>query len=133
MTKQITAADLIREVRAVASERPDFVYAEQEGYSPTTGCSYLGAAIGNADGEGCIMGQALGRLEFDMEALGAWEEDRTGKPGGGTGVRSLLERFGIPAERNESGWLGLVLGKQDHGGSWSEAVAVADELHPIHA
>lgn len=130
MTKQITASDLIREVRAVAEEHPDFTYAAQAGYDPTAGCSYLGVAIGNTDGKGCIIGQALERLEFNMEAVKEWE---LSEPGWGTSVFDLMEHFQIPTTYAEKNWLAGVQSSQDHGESWGFAVKSTDAAYKLSA
>lgn len=125
MSKQVTAADLIRSVRAVADERPEFVYADQAGFDELgAGCSYVGPAIGNRDGEGCIVGRALERLDFDMEEVAEWEN--SSRSDGGSGIESLVDQFSIPGQPAEVGWLKRVQAGQDAGESWGAAVDEAD-------
>lgn len=130
MTAQITASDLIREVRAVAEEHPDFTYANQEGYDPRVGCSYVGAAIGDHEGRGCIVGQALERLEFNMEAVKGWELSEASE---GTSVTDLMGHFQIPATYAEKNWLAGVQSSQDHGESWGFAVKSTDAAYKLSA
>jgi len=122
MSNLITASDLIREVRAIASERPDFHYTYQEGAG--LDCSYVGVEIGNRTGEGCIVGQALARLDFDMGSVAEWESN-----GGscGTTVFQLIDAYAIPHSREEANWLVWVQRRQDIGDSWAEAVETANK------
>lgn len=72
MTKyDFTLEDLRREVLALADERPDFVYTEQDCRKERDAvpCSYTGALLGSIEGEACIFGQALTRLGVPQEVL----------------------------------------------------------------
>lgn len=129
MSVDYTAADLICEVRAVAAERPDFVYSSQSGASIME-CSYFGQAIGDPTGEPCIVGQAFKRLggapEGLLEAEGSESLDDAFL---GTGIGYILERFEIQRTTEQAKWLAAVQRAQDTGDSWRFAVEHADEVH----
>jgi len=124
----LTIPAIIAEVRKVAAERPNFVYAEQpervalvERMGTINGnleCSYLGAfnveTGAEPVGEGCIVGQALKRLGVNDGHL----RDHEGRSASSV-VASLTGNY------KGSGWLNLVQSGQDGGLSWAEAVAGA--------
>lgn len=118
-----TSKELIEEVRKIAKENPDFVYAKQEGRDTDDKCSYFGRAIGVGLGTPCIVGQALKNLEVDTSALKVYEEEVLGIQ-----IGDVLERELLNVEYNDSelNWLNRVQFSQDIMGSWSEAVSYAD-------
>lgn len=121
MTKTITAADLIREVRIIAAERPDFAYADQPGGDGT--CSYFGRSTSDHTGQPCIIGQAFKRLGYEPEGLRFGELNEGQNPN----INTVIQTWSIPASTPESMWLGRVQRKQDHGDNWGTAVANADD------
>ena len=107
-----TSADVVAQVRALAQERPDYVYQRPLG-NPETECSYLTGA----DGQGCIMGQALTRLGVSIEALSTIE---------GENVMAALPRLAVRTTPSDGWWLRAVQEQQDHGSTWGQAVRRAD-------
>lgn len=123
-TETITASDVIREVRLLASERPGFNYLSQRpNPSNTLGCSYIGRAVGDRTGEGCIVGQALVKAGVDFEKLAEVEI-----ASGNLGVDGMLLRLKIESTSTERMWLRRVQRKQDLGDAWSTAVEYAEEM-----
>lgn len=114
----VTTQDLINEVRKIAKEKPDFVYATPF----TKGCSYFGRQIGDPTGQCCIMGQAFKNLNIDTSNI-----DET--PVGVSTVGDLILSEAIPVTYlNESQveWLDNVQRLQDEGFPWGEAVSSVD-------
>lgn len=120
-----TSKELIEEVRKIAKENPDFVYAKQVGRTTDDNCSYFGRAIGDGLGTPCIVGQALKNLELDISALEIHEVQ-----GLGIAIGVVLERelLGIAYTETDRRWLDRVQFSQDLMGSWGEAVEYADKL-----
>lgn len=127
---QTTAKELIEEVRKIAKENPDFVYAKQEGRTNDDNCSYFGRAIGDETGTPCIVGQALKNLEVDTSALKEYEVLSIGSAIGDVLARELVAVEYTDSERQ---WLDRVQYSQDIMGSWGEAVVYADKLGVVHA
>jgi hypothetical protein len=116
-------ADVIREIRALAAERPDFIYRQPV---PGEGCKYVhrrssGTVIPN---EGCIVGQACARLGWIPPE--EWE---------GTSAVRLLDLPRDPDTARpitpEGDWITEVQAAQDGGNTWADAVAQADENMPL--
>lgn len=124
MSANYTAADLIREVRAVAELAPDFNYRDQ-GVDDSLDCSYFGRNIGDPSGEACIVGQAFTRLGGAPDGLAEYELNPEGTD---TGIISVLKRFKIEHTRAESRWLEATQHNQDRGYAWGLAVEQADIL-----
>lgn len=109
-----TSADIVREVRRLAAERPDYVY---EG-GDDAGCRY-----DRAGGEsGCIIGEALaalGLVQGELEALG-YETVRA--------ALDILAECGLVGHLDESsvGFLEHVQRAQDKRLPWDAAVRVGD-------
>lgn len=117
-----TVKDVVREVRRLAEEKPDFVYTEQEGCDNNLGACYYASADGQGNGAGCIVGQALGRLGVSQKAL----EDLDGVEG--AAVFTVLPTI-IPVAPDDGGmlnWLSDVQTGQDIGYQWGTAVKSAD-------
>lgn len=123
----ITVENVVREVRMLATEQPDFIYTsqpERAELSPSTGqCSYLGAVQYQPGGHACIVGLILTRLGVPNETLQHLEGD------GASGVVCTLTGVGLSRDATSTPlmtWLDDVQAKQDWGMSWAEAVAHAD-------
>lgn len=119
-----TATELIKEVRKIAAERPDFVYGKQGLFSPDT-CSYFGRDVGDESGSPCIIGQALKNLGVDTSRLKQAEDEYDDN----TGIASALdaEYIELAYTDREALWLSQVQTKQDNGDTWAESVAKADK------
>lgn len=111
--------DVVRKVRELAEEAPDFVYTK----GPTHidgiwngGCKY---APDEQNPKGCIIGAALSALGVDTAGGGfdAFE---------GLGVTALLRRIHLEPSEHQGRWLERVQGHQDSGNTWGAAVAFAD-------
>ena len=114
----ITTQDLIDEVRKIAKEMPDFVYAT----AFTKGCSYFGRQIGDPTGQCCIMGQAFKNLGVDTSKIDESHE-------GVSTVGGLILDNLIPVtylNNSQVEWLDNVQRLQDEGFSWGETVVIAD-------
>lgn len=125
MTKyKFTSADVVKEVKKLAKERPDFNYKNQEGYKKN-GCSYVAATIGSDKGEGCIVGQALSRLGVSRDDL--VEQDSYISEGvtAGSALENLIYDT---TEAKDVVFLNAVQKAQDSGFTWSEAVKVAKNV-----
>jgi len=116
-----TAEDVVAEVRKIAGEMPDFVYTDQGadlGPGAFTPCSYLGRAIGDEQGQACIVGTALQRLGVSRDDLLKVEE---------RGSINALLSLGVARELSPTlYWLSHVQQAQDTGFSWGDAVRLAD-------
>lgn len=122
MTHKIDLTELQQQVVKVATERPDFVYIDQENASRTN-CSYVGAKKGVVGGEGCIVGQALMRMGIPEQELRDWENSQQGT---GTPVSALLrdpEVFEYTGNILQIEQLRDVQRNQDMGNPWGLAVA----------
>ena len=69
--KDVTTQQIWDEMVLLAEQRPDFNYAEQpeRNIALGSGCGYAGCFNGRTEGEGCLVGQALGRLGLDQDQL----------------------------------------------------------------
>lgn len=106
----ITGADVVREVRALANQSPEFVYTIVD---PRGSCLYV-----HEDGQGgCIVGQALMALGVSAMELGNHEGDA---------APSVIRDLGIEASLEEELWLDGVQTYQDDGETWSFAVRTTD-------
>lgn len=114
---------MVREVRRLAAERPDFVYIAQPEHG-TAECYYYGAD-GKGNGTGCIIGEASKALGASREILQYMDRSRSLEQALGFALRRLNVNM-MPDERDALQWLGFVQGNQDMGMSWSEAVEEAD-------
>lgn len=118
-----TGKELVAEVRRLAAEQPDFIYGNQEGAEENE-CSYFGCAVGDSNGQACIVGQAMTNLGVDMERLEDLE-----KSGISAGIIAALEDGLVPIKHTgeDAQWLANVQYYQDNGRPWGEAVALASE------
>ena len=114
----ITTQDLIDEVRKIAEEMPDFVYATPF----TKGCSYFGREVGDPTGQCCIMGQAFKNLKIDTSKI-----DETHENISTVGDLILTEDIPVTSLNElQVDWLDHVQALQDEGISWGEAVSIVD-------
>lgn len=113
---------LVAEVRALAAEKPNFVYTAIDFHSDADGggdkCSYVHGNVG-----GCIIGQAALRAGMDLEELREKDNDADD-----TSVGSVFAGFGLSVDA--LGWLSSVQHSQDTGMPWGSAVAHSDDRIP---
>jgi hypothetical protein len=110
---------VIKEVRRLASENPDYVYTNNKDENGRTICLYLASA----DQPGCIFGQALTRLgvviPIDLEGRSIdfifWRIGRIELPGADS---ALVD------------WCSEVQRGQDSGLAWAKAIHGADVSCP---
>lgn len=113
-----TVDDVMAQVRALAAERPDYVYRP---VAPGALCSY----VTGQDGQGCIVGQALMRLGVPKERLAASEADEGTAVPADELLQDLLDLDTAAMATNEVGWIMSVQTGQDSGETWGKAVAYA--------
>lgn len=105
---EFTDEEFVAAVRAIAAERPDYVYTAPEGEN----CQYA-----HADGCGCIIGCALNRLGMSLDELSELDSRAL------AGIRFIGEGLGLsePTIR----WATNVQSDQDNSVPWGEAVSNA--------
>ena len=114
---------LVAEVRALAAEKPRFVYTAIDVHSDADGggdkCAYVHGNEG-----GCIIGQAALRAGMDLDELREKDADEDDT--------SVSVQFaGYPSLSNEAlNWLSKVQYSQDLKYPWARAVARADHSIP---
>ena len=110
-----TTAELITQVRHLATEYPDARYYKAAGSSF---CEYADGPVTNGPGsEGCIMGQAARLLDIDLFTWGRVE------------IYQLLEDEGWDiGDINAMDWLTQVQQIQDAGSTWGDAIVMADKI-----
>lgn len=106
---RIKGSDLVAEVRRLADEQPDFIYKQPSG----SHCSYRPQG-GN---DGCIVGQALRRLGWEVPFL---------LDDGPIDDNIQEGRFPVDATRAEARWLLSIQSWQDCGASWGKAIHYTD-------
>lgn len=108
----MTASDLIRAVREVAAESPDYVNRGA--------CEYRDA---NNDPV-CLIGHALARF--------GWHDQMEGNAENIAAVLIYDWKDKVKSTRTQQDWLHSVQKKQDDGAAWSEAVRATDyRMGPI--
>lgn len=111
---KITDEQLISTLRALAAERPDYVYkapAHMTGFK----CFYVHTdSSGEPTGPGCIVGAALHRLGVPLEVLAEHE---------GGPARDVIASLTYGASWGLMHRVGCVQGLQDTGHCWADAVA----------
>lgn len=117
-SKQISSLDIVREVRKLAAEMPDFVYTKEN--PSADNCSNTrGGCSKYPDHKGCIVGQAIRRCGLDIHQ--SLDE---------ASAYALI----LPLEINDvctaSRWLRRAQRHQDCGNSWENAVYEADRAFP---
>ena len=122
MNVTFTAADVVAQVRALAAERPDYVYP---GADNPRGCSYVDDDLGSGKGQGCLIGQALQRLGVPRDWL---REHGDWSPGDNGGVTAsvLLSHLEVAEDYTASRFLNTVQMHQDGGEPWRLAVEAAE-------
>lgn len=109
MSQEVTADDVLAEVRKLASEYPDATYSGP--------CSYVVGYAG--PGRGCLIGQALRRLGFTKEQLDNVDDGP---------ASYALRRLNIPTYVFDSWKSVRILDQiqiyQDDGTPWGEAVGI---------
>lgn len=114
----ITGKKVVKRVREIAKENPDFIYTDQG--ANDSECSYLGRSMSEPNvGQGCIVGQALLDLGVTREEM--VEAEIEGVPG-----YEVLEYLGIESKFKHNIFLDYVQESQDDGETWKEAVEYAD-------
>lgn len=122
-----TTDEVVAETKAIAAERPNYVYVPPDGkVGETTSCAYF-----HDDGPGCIVGQWLARRGVTREDLAAvvspysssGETDDLNTEIGATG----LCNYGvIDVPKEALGFLITAQGQQDEGTPWGQAVKDAE-------
>lgn len=108
----ITTKDLVKEVKKIASENPDFIYAGKY-------CSYFGQEVGDPTGQCCIIGQAFKNLNIDTSGI---------KEGGkitSPNIYIIIHRGMVDIQIDSDSdviWLAKVQSVQDRKDPWGEAV-----------
>ena len=118
MNVTFTADDVVAQVKALAAERPHYVYP---GADYPRGCSYVDDVAGSHQGQGCLIGQALQRLGVPRDWLRehADEDD-------GLRASAVLRALGVPGRTGyASSFLDAAQTRQDHGEPWGRCVARA--------
>jgi hypothetical protein len=110
---------LVAEVRALAAEKPDFVYTAIDFHSDADGgrekCTYV-----HGDDGGCIVGQAALRAGMPLDELREKDNDDED-----TSVSVQFADYGLSAD--ELLWLSKVQHAQDTNMPWGAAVDHADD------
>lgn len=122
----------VAEVRRLARENPDYVYAVPREWSEydqrfveMPSCQYVetdeetGALCGS-----CIIGQALIACGFSEQELAADGINTKG-------FASLSDELTLPIRPKVRDWAATVQRRQDNKATWSAAVRHADEWYPI--
>jgi hypothetical protein len=103
---------LIRTVRELAAEKPDFFYKTKDG-----ACLYTP----NDEQPGCIFGQALLRMGYTKEELSKLDEDN------GLDIIEALKVLDIRSLTNEElQWCSDVQQLQDFGDNWRKVIENTD-------
>lgn len=126
MIVNFTIADLIEEVRSLASENPDFVYPEFKKPNNGRTCSYLKSQT--SEKEGCVFGQSILNLQPSLkEFLKEFDGEVD------SGIRCCLQKL-FPdidltypsVSREQLDWCEKVQDEQDRGSTWGEAIKIAN-------
>lgn len=116
---------MVREVRRLAAERPDFVYEDQPDSLGAGVCFYYGAD-GKGGGTGCIIGEAAKALGASPATLQCMDDSVDF--GDVLAIALDIPPFidDTQGEHEARRWLATVQGYQDSGMDWGSAVAKAD-------
>ncbi len=115
----ILSSDLIETVRNIAWEKPNYVYR----INPN-GCKYTRDTVGV--GCGCIIGEAIIRLDWTRYDILAWY-DRVVSKDIPAGILIIYDKLGIVGPKRDILWLSKVQDYQDRLFAWSQAVREADK------
>lgn len=115
--RNVSLSALILAVRAIAAEKPDFVYTN-DGYQ----CLYRPKRLKSGVVSGCIIGEALRRIGISTAGLDT---------PGANGINTQLGRVGFNMNSQRVKWLGEVQAQQDTRGTWGTAVSMADKEYPL--
>lgn len=111
--------DLIKHVRALAAENPDYIY--ESPYTDDDADNRHGVCVYFYNGcPSCLIGQALFKAGLVSGELEYTNNNHTG-------FLALVEGLGLELDKSELKWLGNVQRFQDSHYSWGNAVVMADE------
>lgn len=132
---QITDEDVVRTLREVVAERPDYVYERPAHMEPIIGddgdvaadCLYVHTSPDDADDAddaddltpGCLVGAVFHRLGVPLEDLATWE---------GRGGFDVAGEYGVSYDLANA--LSDAQASQDGGKPWGVALAIATEKFP---
>jgi hypothetical protein len=108
--------DVVRTLRELAAERPDFVYEPEIGEEGADHYRYC-----HKDGPGCIVGHVVAKLLPEFP-LGNLDIDPAKRFDSGTSAEVAIPRWGIGLEPATLDLLRSVQGNQDDEKSWGDAV-----------
>lgn len=108
----LTLQQAVEGLKALAAERPDYVYETPDGYSPGR-CVY---ANPEATEPSCIVGHLLHRNGVPLALLNELDD-------GDTPAEDISDHPDIPMELEARWLLVAVQGRQDRGVPWGKAVA----------
>lgn len=108
--------EIINQVRALAAERPDFIYP-----NANKGCFYW------QDGPSCLIGQALYRLGASEATLVEYDV-RVREPDCDGSIEDVIACYAddFTSTHEDASWLNGVQSEQDVGQRWGDAVRHAD-------
>jgi hypothetical protein len=108
----VTAKQLISEVRRLAADNPDFIYPDFGAGPNEPKCLY----VPDDRQPGCIFGQAF--INLGIQIPKSLDRD---------GINVHLERLGIEATRAQRTWCSTVQTEQDTRLTWGHGVKEADK------
>ncbi len=125
MIVNFTISDLIKEVRRLANENPDFVYPEFKKPHNGRTCSYLKSEKSDV---GCIFGQAILNIQPDLKEFLIHFDCEVD-----SGIKKCLQTL-FPdidltypsTSREQLDWCEKVQDEQDRGSTWGEAIKIAN-------
>lgn len=112
----LTINSLIREVKRLAKQNPDFVYQ-----SCGSNCFYTKSE--NDNDCGCIFGQAILNLQPDLKETLQFFDNSSRVPR----ISVLLKKLGITASMKQQSWCNSVQSSQDRKSTWACAIKRAGE------
>lgn len=118
MKATFSVDQLIQAVVVLSQERPKMVY---QGIH-LSGCYYTKSACSTTDG--CILGQALLRLQPELRPM---LEEWDNRSSGASGIQFLLKELGIEFS-DKVAWCCRVQGSQDREAEWGWAVSTAGDF-----
>lgn len=123
-----TVQSVIKNIRDLAEERPDFVYEAPEFDASEGGPECLYVHPGNQPG--CIVGHALMMDGVAAEALIKFDNTYANGIGVRAGVVTANLCDDTPTQQ-EQWWMDSVQSNQDSGKTWSESVQFADSVYSL--